>query len=167
MSTKQPDKELKKFAINERGELGFIMEVQIIGKTKVYLGIPVADVPSWISLKPAIVKDTPAINSILEISLHLRPDTNKGTGAGDKINSNAIFSGSFNLNTGLMTAENLNDASSTGPNIFQAHPHMTVKDLFSQLFNEGLPTNINNSAMPKASDFNLEDKEDEQTDDGC
>lgn len=166
MSTKQPDKELKKFAINERGELGFIMEVQIIGKTKVYLGIPVADVPSWISLKPAIVKDTPAINSILEISLHLRPDTNKGTGVEDKTNSNTVFSGSFNLNTGLMTAEDLNNPSSSGPSIFQTHPHMTVKDLFSQLFNEGLPININNPVLPKASDFKLEDKEDEQTDDG-
>ena len=166
MSTKFS--ELKKFAINERGELGFIMEVQIIGKTKVYLGIPVADVPSWISLKPVIVKDTPAINSILEISLHLRPDGSKSTSVEDKINSNSVFSGTFNLNSGLLTTDDVNNMSNGTASVFQTHPNMTVKDLFGHLFSgQELPPGINNPTLPKASDFNLEGRDDSENDDGC
>lgn len=166
MSTKFS--EIKKFAINERGELGFIMEVQIIGKTKVYLGIPVADVPSWIALKPVIVKDTPAVNSIIEISLHLRSDADKSTTIEDKTNSNSVVSGTFNLNSGFLTTEDVNNMSNGAASVFHTHPNMTMKDLFGHLFSgQGLPPGINNPALPKASDFNLEEKDDNENDDGC
>jgi hypothetical protein len=158
--------ELKKFAINERGELGFIMETQVIGKTKIYLGIPVGNFPSWISLKPVIVKDAPAINAVLEISLHLRPESDKSTRIEDKTNSGSVLSGTFNLNSGLLTTEDVNDMSAGAGSVFHTHPNMTMKDLFGHLFSgQGLPPGSNNPTLPKASDFNLEEKEDDENDD--
>jgi len=64
---------LKKIAINEKSEIGFIMEIQELAGTKIYMGIPLTGTGNWVSINPNVFDAPVNALALMEIAMHVSP----------------------------------------------------------------------------------------------
>ena len=144
-------KAINHFAINEAGELGLILEVNTVGSTVVYLGMPVAGNASWMSLTPQILAQEVEPEALIEIAMHLAPPR-----AGPPMM----------IPMRLPTT----DKAIPGGNwdtFFTMGSDSNIGDIFSSFIQP--PTNARGK-LPKASDFKVDtplDNPDDDRDDGA
>lgn len=135
-----PDKYLKKFAINEQQALGFIVEYEKLNDQIVYMGIPVSDRSNWLSINPLVIQETPDTSSLMEIIMLLTPP--------NKVIQHSDGTHSINLSSNSIQPIDWNSEINT------------AKEFFEQFFK---PPTVK---PPNADDFKL-DNNDDSEDDGA
>ena len=136
-----PEKYLKKFAINEQQALGFIVEYEKLNDQVVYMGIPVSDKSNWLSINPLVIQDIPDPASLMEIVVMLTPQ--------NKVQLHSDGTQSINIANGIIQPVDWNSGLSD------------VNELFMKFFKS--PPTVK---PPNSSDFNL-DNNDDTEDDGA
>ena len=139
------------FAINEVGELGFILEVNTLGATTIYLGLPIAGTASWLSLAPQVIPQKVEPEALVDVLMHLAP-TKSGP--------------PMMIPIRLPTT----DKAMPGGNwdtFFTMGADSNIGDIFTNLMK---PPTESRGKLPKASDFKVDsplDNPDDDRDDGA
>lgn len=55
------------FAVNEKGEWGYITKIDYLNTTRVYIGFGIGELTEWVALKPTIFKTKISFPSAVEI----------------------------------------------------------------------------------------------------
>lgn len=149
MPEDQPNSQshLKKFAVNESGSLGYILEEKHLGEHVVYSGISVADDGIWMSIKPNVINEKVDPGSLLEIVMQIAPPSKIG-----KIST----SGSINIDSAQSPISNWNT-------FFTMQPDLDIKQAFENFVNDAM---INPKMKPpKADDFQIDSEDKDEDDD--
>ena len=88
--TKKNHEDCGKFALNEGGVLGIIMDVVPVANKQVYLGVPVDSDENWASLKPRILSSRFRSDNLIDAIMHLEPVEAKKP-AGSKISTKIMY----------------------------------------------------------------------------
>ena len=131
----KPHEDCEKFALNENGVLGIIMDVVSLGNKSVYLGITVDSDDNWASLKPRIVSGKLRPENLMEVLAH----TESMPKSNPKMSAKIMY---VNPPTG---------GSKASTSDF-------LQDLLSGL-NDSIMFNGPSMQPPKASDFEIDDPE--------
>lgn len=144
-----------KFALNENGQLGYIVEQHVLGSQIVYTGIPVSEDSIWISLNPNIVSQKPCPGSLMDILMEVAPP--------NKIFGKTFGNQNFNSPSGNIHIQGANFAEPAGSSEpidwvgFSINPQADMRDFFKFL-NPGSPMK-----PPESEDFKIDtdDSDDE------
>jgi len=106
---------LKKIAINENFEIGFIMEIQELAGTAVYMGIPLTGTGNWVAITPQIFDAPVNASALVEIAMHVSPP------------KKLLEKKSFSM-------EKMNDSIAKWDTLFTMEPGSDLNNIINSLF---------------------------------
>jgi hypothetical protein len=139
MAKEEEEEHLKKLAINEKSQLGYIMEVQDLAGIKVYLGIPLTGSNNWVSLVPNIFDGPINAGALIEIAMHVNPPK--------KIKDKKIFS-----------MEKTDGPIANWNALFTMEPGSDLNNIMNSLFK----INPNNQIDPNPGDFHVDNENEDE-----
>lgn len=139
-----------KFAVDESGNLGYIMEVRQVGEQVVYTGIPVKDDSIWISVNPKVIEGEIDPSSLLEIVMQIAPPSSiKKMGP-----------------SGSVSADSIKDPVAKWDTFFTVQPGLDMKEVFESFFNNPIGGQKPNMMKPpEAGDFQIDSNPSDEDDD--
>jgi hypothetical protein len=132
---------LKKLAINERSELGYIMEVQDLAGIKVYLGIPLTGNGNWVSIAPNVFDAPVNAGALVEIAMHASPPKKIGE---KKTFSMGKIDGPIANWDAFFTMESGSDLNNIMNSLFKIDPNKQIN--------------------PNAGDFHIDNEDEDEVD---
>lgn len=130
-----------KFAVNENGQLGYIVEQHTLGSQIAYTGFAVSGFSIWISLNPQVIAEKPCPSALMDIVMEIAPP-NKMFGKHD-----------LNIASNNINIQGANFAGPTDWVSFSFNPEKDLKDFFNYL----KPNNP--MKPPESDDFKIDTNE--------
>jgi hypothetical protein len=134
-----------KFAVNENGQLGYIVEQHTLGSQIAYTGIPISDAPIWISLNPQIIAEKPCPGALMDIVMEIAPP--------NKVFGKMTENKDLNIPSGHINIQGANFGGPPDWVSFSFNPEKDLKDFFNYL----KPNNP--MKPPESDDFKIDTNE--------